>query len=141
LDDDNPNIEQLEDSRKSIDNLDSAIIAILAERFRQTEKIGMTKAKGGFKPEDPEREQQQLEQFRKRAKSHDLNADVVVDIMTRIIHHVKNRHEVLGAAAGHRQSTSKSLPTVARGHFVSACVSLVRSARDRFRRPPRGSIR
>jgi chorismate mutase len=105
LDDDNANIERLEDSRKSIDNLDSALIAILAERFRQTEKIGMTKAKGGFKPEDPEREQRQLEQFRERAKSHDLNADVVVDIMTRIIHHVKNRHELLAAAAGHRQSS------------------------------------
>lgn len=95
MEDDNPSIEPLADWRKSIDNLDSALIAILAERFRLTEKIGMMKAKGGLKPEDPERERRQLEQFRERAASYNLNAEVAVDIMTRIIHHVKHRHDEL----------------------------------------------
>ena len=102
MNDDNSNIEQLEDYRKSIDNFDSALIAILAERFKLTEKIGRMKAKGGFEPTDLEREQDQLEQFRKHATSHDLDVDVAVDIMTRIIDHAKNRHEVLQAAAGPR---------------------------------------
>ncbi len=94
-----PNLE-LEDCRKSIDNLDSALIAILAERFRLTEKIGKTKAAVGFEPMDPERERRQLEQFRERASSHDLNVDVAVDIMTRIIQHVRDRHEVLQRRGG-----------------------------------------
>jgi chorismate mutase len=102
LNDDNSNIEQLEDCRRSIDNLDSALIAILAERFRLTEKIGRVKVKGGFEPTDLKREQGQLEQFRKHASSHDLDVDVAVDIMTRIIDHAKNRHEVLQVAAGPR---------------------------------------
>jgi hypothetical protein len=56
LNDDNSNVEQLEDCRQSIDNLDSALIAILSERFRLTEKIGRMKAKGGFEASDPQRE-------------------------------------------------------------------------------------
>jgi len=95
LNDDNPNIEQLEDYRQSIDNLDSALIAILAERFRLTEKIGRMKAKEGFEARDPAREQEQLEQFRLQASSHNLDVHVAVDIMTRITQHAKNRHEVL----------------------------------------------
>jgi chorismate mutase len=83
----------LEDCRKGIDNLDSALIAILAERFRLTDKIGKTKAAVGFKPTDPERERRQLEQFRERASSHNLDVTLAVDIMTRIIQHAKDRHE------------------------------------------------
>jgi chorismate mutase len=95
LNDDNSNIEQLEDYRQGIDNLDSAIIAILAERFRLTEKIGRMKAKEGWEPSDSEREEEQVEQFRLRASAHHLNVVVAVDIMLRIIQHAKNRHEEL----------------------------------------------
>jgi chorismate mutase len=96
LNDDNSDIERLEDCRRSIDNLDSAIIALLAERFRLTEKIGRMKAKAGSEASDPQREEEQLEQFRLRATSHHLDVEVAVDIMLRIIQHAKNRHEVLG---------------------------------------------
>jgi chorismate mutase len=102
LNDDNSSIEQLVDCRKSIDNLDAALIAILAERFRLTEKIGRTKVKGGFEARDLEREQRQLKRFRKLASSHKLDVDVAVDIMIRIIHHVKKRHKVLEVVAGPR---------------------------------------
>ena len=99
MNDDNSNVEQLEDCRQSIDNLDSALIAILAERFRLTEKIGRMKAKGGFEASDPKREEEQLKQFRLRASSYRLDVDVAVDIMTQIIQHAKNRQEVLQGAA------------------------------------------
>jgi chorismate mutase len=99
LNDDNSDMEPLEDCRRSIDNLDSAIIAILAERFRLTEKIGRMKAKGGFDASDPKREEEQLKQFRLRASSYHLDVDVAVDIMSRIIQHAKNRHEVLQGRA------------------------------------------
>jgi len=86
---------ELEEYRKSIDNLDSALIAILAERFRVTEKVGRVKAAVGLPAMDPERELRQIEHFRERASFHDLNVDVAVDIFTRIFEHVKARHEVL----------------------------------------------
>jgi chorismate mutase len=88
-------LDALEDLRKSVDNLDSAVIAILAERFRLTEKIGQTKAAVGFAPADMERERRQLEHYRRLADSYGLDVDVVVDVMTTIIEHVKARHRVL----------------------------------------------
>jgi chorismate mutase len=88
-------IEQLEDYRRSIDNLDGALIAILAERFRLTEKIGRAKAAAGIEPMDAERERKQLERVRQQASFHNLNVEVAVDIVTRIIKHVKDRHDAL----------------------------------------------
>ena len=91
-------LEQLEDHRRSIDNLDSALLAILAERFRLTEKIGRSKAAAGVEPMDAERERTQLERFRVIASTHGLDVDVAVDVMARIIEHVKARHEALQRA-------------------------------------------
>jgi chorismate mutase len=88
-------IEQIEDLRRSIDNLDNALIAILAERFRLTEKVGKLKAAGGFEALDAERERSQLERFRQLATAYGLDMDVVRDVMTKIFQHVKSRHQVL----------------------------------------------
>jgi chorismate mutase len=101
-----PTIEQMEDYRASIDNLDTALIAILAERFRLTEKIGRTKALAGFEPMDPERERRQLERFRTLSSVHNLDVNVALDLMTRIIQHVKDRHEVLQRSSSASASTS-----------------------------------
>ncbi len=88
-------LAELEDYRRSIDNLDSALIALLAERFRLTEKVGLAKAASGLPPHDAERERKQLEHLRGRADAHALDPDVAADLMSRIFHHVKERHEVL----------------------------------------------
>ena len=75
--------------------MDIALIALLAERFRVTEKVGLTKAAAGLPPTDSERERTQLEHVRQRAALHDLDPTIAVDIIERIFHHVKERHEVL----------------------------------------------
>ena len=38
--------------RQSIDNIDSAVISLLAERFKATSAVGVLKAGAGFAPED-----------------------------------------------------------------------------------------
>ena len=40
--------------RQTIDNIDSAAIALLAERFKATSQVGVLKANAGFAPEDTE---------------------------------------------------------------------------------------
>jgi chorismate mutase len=90
-----PPVEQIEDFRRSIDNLDNALIAILAERFRLTEKIGRTKAAVGFEAMDAERERSQLERVRQLATAYGLDVAVVQDVMTKIFEHVKGRHRLL----------------------------------------------
>jgi chorismate mutase len=42
--------------RKSIDNIDAALIHMLAERFRITQAVGEYKAQAGLEPRDPGRE-------------------------------------------------------------------------------------
>ena len=51
---------QLAAYRQSIDNIDAALIHILAERFRITQAVGEYKAKTQLPPADPRREQKQI---------------------------------------------------------------------------------
>jgi chorismate mutase len=50
----------LRDFRDSIDNIDAAIVRMLAERFRCTHSIGELKAQYGLPARDPGREAEQL---------------------------------------------------------------------------------
>ena len=66
---------KLTEYRKSIDNIDAAIINMLAERFKITQKVGIYKARFGLPPADKSREKQQIERLRKLAKEAQLEPD------------------------------------------------------------------
>ncbi|MFH1794342.1 MAG: chorismate mutase, partial [Pseudomonadota bacterium] len=51
--------EILASYRASIDNIDAALIHMLAERFRCTQAVGVLKATHGLPAADPAREQEQ----------------------------------------------------------------------------------
>ncbi|RWF36384.1 MAG: chorismate mutase, partial [Mesorhizobium sp.] len=61
--------------RASIDNIDAALIHMLAERFRCTKAVGVLKAEHGVPPADPAREQQQIARLRQLAKDAHLDPD------------------------------------------------------------------
>ncbi|GGP22046.1 chorismate mutase [Silvimonas iriomotensis] len=82
----------LAEVRKSIDNLDNAIVAILAERFRLTERVGVIKQSESLPVEDLDRERLQEAHYRELAVSYGLNQDTLVEIMKTIIGQVKKRH-------------------------------------------------
>lgn len=65
--------EQLQQYRASIDNIDAALVHMLAERFRCTQAVGQLKAAHGLPASDPAREEQQV--ARLRALAHDANLD------------------------------------------------------------------
>ena len=46
---------ELQDLRGSIDNIDAAMIHMLAERFRCTQRVGALKARHALPPADPAR--------------------------------------------------------------------------------------
>lgn len=85
--------EQLVQYRKSIDNLDDALIRILAERFRITKAVGRLKAEQDLPPGDPAREQQQAERLRALAKDADLDPDFAEKLLRFIIDEVIRHHE------------------------------------------------
>jgi len=54
--------------RDSIDNIDAALVHLLAERFKCTQAVGEYKAKHGLPPADPAREQVQIARLRSLAR-------------------------------------------------------------------------
>ena len=65
--------ERLTQLRGSIDNLDAAIVHLLAERFKCTQEGGMLKARAGMPPADPQREAEQIQRLRQLAQDASLD--------------------------------------------------------------------
>ena len=84
---------QLAIYRKSIDNIDAAIIHMLAERFRITQAVGEYKAKVTLPPADPAREARQIERLRKLSEEADLDPEFSEKFLRFIIDEVIRHHE------------------------------------------------
>lgn len=67
--------ERLLGLRASIDNIDAALIFMLAERFRCTKQVGVLKARYGMPASDPAREEQQVARLRRLAVEADLDPE------------------------------------------------------------------
>jgi chorismate mutase len=91
--------EQLLDLRGSIDNLDAAIIHLLAERFKCTQEVGRLKAKYGLPPSDPQRETSQISRLRQLAEESRLDPEFAETFLTFIINEVVRHHHVLQRGA------------------------------------------
>jgi chorismate mutase len=79
--------------RKSIDNIDAALIHILAERFRITQAVGEYKAKATLPPADPDREARQIARLRKLSEEADLDPEFSEKFLRFIIDEVIRHHE------------------------------------------------
>lgn len=85
--------EELLQIRKSIDNLDAALIHILAERFRCTKSVGQLKARHQLPPSDPGREKRQVERLRTMAESADLDPEFAEKLLNFVIEEVIRHHQ------------------------------------------------
>jgi len=61
--------------RASIDNIDAALIFLLAERFRATQQVGLLKAEHDMPASDPQREEQQVARLRALAEEAHLDPE------------------------------------------------------------------
>jgi chorismate mutase len=61
--------------RGTIDNIDAALIYMLAERFRATQQVGILKAEHAMPPSDPAREEQQVARLRALAEEAHLDPE------------------------------------------------------------------
>ena len=78
--------------RKSIDNIDAALIHMLAERFRITQAVGEYKAGAGLAASDPGREALQIERLRKLAVEADLDPEFSEKFIRFVIDEVIRHH-------------------------------------------------
>jgi chorismate mutase len=78
--------------RKSIDNIDAALIHMLAERFRITQAVGEYKARVQMPPADPAREQRQIARLRALAEEADLDPEFSEKFIRFVIEEVIRHH-------------------------------------------------
>lgn len=84
---------ELASLRASIDNIDAALIHMLAERFRCTRAVGALKAREKLPPADPAREARQIARLRALAKEADLDPDFAEKFLNFIVKEVIRHHE------------------------------------------------
>ena len=85
--------DQLAQYRQSIDNIDAALIHMLAERFRITQAVGHYKAQAGMPAADPGREAQQVKRLRNLAGEAGLDPEFSEKFLRFIIDEVIHHHE------------------------------------------------
>lgn len=85
--------ELLLGERRSIDNIDAALVHLLAERFRHTQRVGVLKATHGLPPADPSREQAQIERLRSLADDAGLDPVFAEAFLRFIVTEVIRHHE------------------------------------------------
>jgi chorismate mutase len=85
----------LAEERASIDNIDAALVNLLAERFRHTQRVGRLKAEHGLPPADPSREEQQVARLRSLAKESGLDPVFAESFLRFIVTEVIRHHEQL----------------------------------------------
>ncbi len=81
--------------RQSIDNIDAALVFMLAERFKITQAVGRYKAENALPPADPGREESQIARLRQLASDAQLDPEFSEKFLRFIIDEVIRHHERL----------------------------------------------
>lgn len=81
--------------RGSIDNIDAALVHLLAERFKCTQAVGQLKADAGMPAADPAREARQIARLRALADESGLDPQFAEKFLNFIIAEVIHHHEAL----------------------------------------------
>lgn len=84
---------ELRDARATIDNIDAALVHILAERFRCTQRVGVLKAQLDLPSSDPAREERQIARLRALAEEAGLDPVFAEKFLKFIVEEVIRHHD------------------------------------------------
>jgi len=84
--------DRLDTLRGSIDNIDAALVYLLAERFKITQEVGDYKVQRGLPAADPEREAEQIKRLRRLAVDSKLDPEFCEKFLRFIIDEVIRHH-------------------------------------------------
>ena len=96
-------LDELFAMRRTIDNMDAALVHILAERFRATQRVGHLKAEHQLPAGDPGREAAQIKRLRGLAEAAQLDPEFAEKFLNFIISEVIRHHEKIAQEAGSSQ--------------------------------------
>ncbi|MGW0147194.1 chorismate mutase [Streptomyces sp. NPDC004822] len=105
--------EELARLRDSIDNIDAAVVHMLAERFKCTQQVGHLKARHQLPPADPDREARQIARLRTLAENAKLDPAFAEKFLNFIIAEVIRHHERI--ADDNTNGTAPATDTTAPG--------------------------
>jgi chorismate mutase len=93
--------------RQSIDNIDAALVHLLAERFKFTQSVGRLKAASGLPASDPDRERVQIARLRALAEESHLDPAFAEKFLNFIVAEVIHHHQTI-ASTGAVDTTVES---------------------------------
>ena len=88
---------ELTSLRQSIDNIDAALVHLLAERFKFTQSVGRLEASTGLPASDPDREKVQIERLRALAEEAHLDPAFAEKFLNFIVAEVIHHHEQIAS--------------------------------------------
>jgi chorismate mutase len=88
--------------RASIDNIDAALIFLLAERCRATQQVGHLKADHEMPASDPKREEQQVARLRALAEDAHLDPEFAEKWFNFVVAEVIRHHTETAAQSSQR---------------------------------------
>ena len=91
---------QLESYRSSIDNIDAALVHLLAERFKITKQVGRYKADAALPPADLQREAIQVARLRTLAEESGLDPMFTEQFLRFIVAEVIQHHRQIAEGEG-----------------------------------------
>lgn len=94
-------LQDLLSMRSSIDNIDAALVHMLAERFKATQRVGVLKAKHQLPPADPGREEAQIARLKQLAEDAQLDPDFAEKFLNFIIEEVIRHHQAISESSSH----------------------------------------
>jgi chorismate mutase len=107
-------LAELNSLRNSIDNIDAALVHLLAERFKCTQQVGRLKASNGMPAADPDRERQQIQKLKALAVESHLDPVFGEKFLNFIIAEVIHQHEQIAntgsVVVGDEQPESSAAP-------------------------------
>ena len=92
-------METLDELRAKIDDIDDAIIAKLAERFKITNQVGEYKAANDLPAKDTNREAKQYQRITELALQHDLDPEFAKAFLAVVIERVIQNHKGIALAS------------------------------------------
>lgn len=86
-------MKDLQQLRDSLDNIDTAIVCLFAERFKVTHDVGLYKKEHSLPPIDKQRENEQFERITKKSQEAGLDAAFACKILRTTIDEVVRNHK------------------------------------------------
>jgi chorismate mutase len=116
-------LRELDSIRQSIDNIDAALVHLLAERFKFTQQVGRLKATHGLPPADPERERRQIQRLRSLAEGARLDPAFAEKWFNFVVAEVIHHHVILAGDQNSAPAPDAAAPKSADAHSGQTATS------------------